>query len=268
MSGPGALGSWTDVSQDPFFLAVGRHRTAARGRCAMEWLSHLAGERHGDAPRSVSLVLAGFARSWNDALDDDTRQRLRPFLGRMIATAEDGLDDERAWACADWLTRDGAPPLLDHAGLHEQAERLRALPPLVDMRSGSVALAVLEPARRHAALIRRALRAENAARPGAVDAARHAALRVPRVTGWDAARAGVRGAGRCVARDAIVNAAWHTGWDAAWAAAWRDGLEAAVRLSPVTLGVQQAAFALLQRMLPTVLIEIPPAVDATTLALT
>ena len=41
-----------------------------------------------------------------------TRQRLRPYLGRMIGTAGDGVDDARAWRCADWLVRTGAPALL------------------------------------------------------------------------------------------------------------------------------------------------------------
>jgi hypothetical protein len=225
----------------------------------MEWVAYLTGERHGDAPRSVSPVLAGFARSWNDALDDGTRQRLRPFLARTIGTAGDGSDDERAWACADWLARVSAPAFLRHADLPDEAERLSDAPPLTDASCRPESLTALGVAGRKAAILRRTRRMERleADRSGAVDAAQHATRLAPRLAGWDAARAAIRGAQPSLSRDAIADAAWHIGWDAAWAAAWRDGCQGAERMLPVASRVQAAAFELLERMLPTVRVDLP-----------
>ena len=98
---------------DQYQLAVGPHRRPGGARCAMEWVAHLAGEAHSDTPATVSPVLAAFARSRNDALDDSRRQRLRPYLARMIGTADDGLDERRAWLCVDWLVRTCVPALLE-----------------------------------------------------------------------------------------------------------------------------------------------------------
>jgi hypothetical protein len=252
------------VTGETFFLAAGSHRSPSRGRCAMEWVAYLSGERHGDAPRSVSPVLAGFARSWNDALDDGTRQRLRPFLARTIGTADDGCDDERAWACADWLARVSAPAFLRHADLPDEAARLRDAPPLTDTSCRPESLMALGLARRKAAILRRTCRVERLRgdRGGAVDAAQHATRLAPRVAGWNAARAAIRGAEPSPSRDAIADVAWHIGWDAAWAAAWRDGCQGAARMLPVALRVQTGAFELLERMLPTVRVDLPHLPDA------
>src|SRR3954447_19372090 len=102
---------------DSYRLSAGRHVRAEQGRCAMEWVAHLAGEAHSDRPDCVSPVVGALARSWNDALEETTRQRLRPYLGRMIGTAGDGGDEARAWRCTDWLPRPGAPPPLGVAGV-------------------------------------------------------------------------------------------------------------------------------------------------------
>ena len=42
-----------------YTLAYGTH-PARGGRCAMEWVSHLAGEAHSDQPACVSPVLRAF----------------------------------------------------------------------------------------------------------------------------------------------------------------------------------------------------------------
>src|ERR1700752_2452214 len=72
-----------------YTLAYGTHSTPEDGRCAMEWVSYLAGEPHSDEPACVSPVLRIFCATLNDALDDDRRQRLRPYLTRTIGTADD-----------------------------------------------------------------------------------------------------------------------------------------------------------------------------------
>jgi hypothetical protein len=73
-----------------YTLSHGTHATAQDGRCAMEWVSHLAGEPHTDTPACVSPVLRAFCVALNDGLADGPRQRLRPYLARTIGTAGDG----------------------------------------------------------------------------------------------------------------------------------------------------------------------------------
>ncbi len=98
---------------------------AERVVSAMEFVSWLADEPFSDHPACVSPVLGTFLRSWNDALDDGGRQKLKPFLPRAISTASDGRDEERAWLCTDWLVRVCAPAWLELAGVQESPAALR-----------------------------------------------------------------------------------------------------------------------------------------------
>jgi hypothetical protein len=84
---------------DDYRLSHGKHIDPRIGRCAMEWVAHLAGEPHTDAPRCVSPVLRSLFIALNDQLEDDERPRLRPYLARTIGTADDGHDYERELAC-------------------------------------------------------------------------------------------------------------------------------------------------------------------------
>ena len=99
-----------------YTLAYGTHANPEDGRCAMEWVSHLAGEPHSDQPRCVSPVLRALCIGLNDGLDDLPRQRLRPYLARTIGTADDGLDTARSWLAMDWLIRVYAPVWIEAAG--------------------------------------------------------------------------------------------------------------------------------------------------------
>lgn len=86
------------------------------------WFAH---EQHSDAPTSVSPTLATFVRWWAAGLDDDTRQRLKPFVARLVGTAGDEEAEQvRRWLAADWLIRTQAPAWLRLAGLGEAADRL------------------------------------------------------------------------------------------------------------------------------------------------
>jgi hypothetical protein len=84
-------------------LSQGSHPTSDDGRCAMEWVSYIAGERHGDRPSCVSSVLRAFTMALNDTLEDAPRQRLRPYLARMVGTDQDGMDDLRRELIAAWI---------------------------------------------------------------------------------------------------------------------------------------------------------------------
>ena len=112
-----------------YTLAYGTHATPDDGRCAMEWVSYLAGEPHSDQPACVSPVLRAFCTTLNDALDDDPRQRLRPYLTRTIGTADDGLDEARTWMALDWLVRTYTAAWLTVAKMPSSARQLECLPP-------------------------------------------------------------------------------------------------------------------------------------------
>src|SRR5579859_5987324 len=102
-----------------YTLSYGTHATSDDGRCAMEWVSYLAGEDHSDQPVCVSPVVRAFCIALNDGLEDEPRQRLRPYLTRTIGTAQDGLDNTRSWLAMDWLIRVYAPVWLHRAALDD-----------------------------------------------------------------------------------------------------------------------------------------------------
>jgi hypothetical protein len=137
-----------------YTLAKGSHTDPNRGRCAMEWVSFIAGEPHSDQPVCVSPVLKAFCIAFNDALEDGPRQRLRPYLTRCIGTAGDGLDEQRAWMATDWLIRVYLPAWLDLAGLHANACNLRALAQVVGAETLKSAEPKLGEARRASAAAR------------------------------------------------------------------------------------------------------------------
>src|SRR6202042_1166465 len=159
-----------------YILAYGTHASPGDGRCAMEWVSYLAGEPHSDQPICVSPVLRAMCIALNDGLEQEPRQRLRPSLTRTIGTAHDGLDTWRGWMAMDWLARVYTPAWLHLAGLTETARRLQAAPEIHDPEGLTRELELLEDARREAR------------------AARARTFGSPLPTGWAAAvAAGVAG---------------------------------------------------------------------------
>lgn len=76
----------------------------------------------------------------NDWLPDDLRQRLRPYLARCLGTADDGLDQKRSFMLADWAVRVALPVAIEPMG-RERAEKLRALPEIVDEETAYAAVA-------------------------------------------------------------------------------------------------------------------------------
>jgi len=250
------------MSDNPYFLSRGSHATADEGRCAMEWVSYLAGEPHSDSPRCVSPVLMKFCIRLNDALGDERRQRLRPYLARTIGTREDGLDEHRAWLCVDWLVRVYAPAWLSLAGLDGAALRLQALPPILTVEIARCALADLDAARD---AVQDAAWAAAGAVVGAatgtvVGAAAQAAA-------WAVAGAAARDAVQDAAGIAAGIAAGAAAEAAAWAAVgnstgYAAGSAAGNALLPAVERLQDSAFELLDRMLPTVPVQLPAVEDA------
>jgi len=247
-----------------YALSYGTHETPAEGRCAMEWVSHLAGEVHSDEPACVSPVIRAFCVALNDGLEDASRQRLRPYLARTIGTADDGLDETRAWLAMDWMIRTYTPTWLSLAALRDAADRLLSLATVSDIEG-------LQAAREPLRFARQQARAAWGTGPtawlspgvGARAAARETAWAAAAAPAWAAARAGVgeiagdraRAAARCAAGDAaaIVTRAARAGGSRATARA---------ALAPTIVELQRSAFTLLDRMLPTVPLPPPVAPDA------
>jgi len=257
----------SDLMRSEYWLAHGPHATPEDGRCAMEWVSYLAGEPHSDQPACVSPALRAFCVALNDGLEKHARQRLRPYLARTIGTTHDGLDEQRSWMAMDWLIRVYAPAWLELAGVTDAARGLAVLAPVRGVGDLAAALETLEPARRDARdALRTALRGSHVARalPAAAGrSARRAAWASGEPAVWVVVRIPVGGAAGEIAREQVRAAAGDC------AAAFRQtrGLDggpssrAAARDALITAGaaLHQSAFALLDRMLPTEALAPAPA---------
>jgi hypothetical protein len=176
---------------DSIELSVGSHQSLTQGACVMELVAYIAGQPWSDHPPCVSPVLGAFLRSWNDALDDATRQRLKDYIPRLIGTAgSPEIDERRAWMATDWACRVSAPRWLRKAGLVAEAETLEALPEIADSASARAAQGALKQARTKAA----------AAWAAAWDAAGAAAG----AAAWDAAGAAAWDAARDALKDTVA----------------------------------------------------------------
>ncbi len=264
------------MSED-YTLSYGTHATPEEGRCAMEWVSYLAGEPHSDSPTCVSPVLRALCISLNDGLPEGPRQRLRPYLARTIGTAGDGLDERRAWLAMDWLIRTYAPRWLALVSLHSEAARLADGPEISGPRPLRAALEPLERAR-SAARRSRATAFSAGTNPITSWAAqvshgrtgREAAWACAGAAVWAAARLGIgeqdgdraRASARALAGDAAAIAVRRLrDDDVCGRPTGSDALRTA--LGPTLHGLADSSIALLDRMLPTEPLVLPePAVAA------
>jgi len=202
------------IDLDALVLAKGSHDDREQGVCLMEAVAWFAGQEHTDHPPCVSPVLAAFGRSWNDALPDDQRHILKPFIPLLPGTAGDGHELARSYLAVDWLAREHAPAFLALTpALIPHADALRALSPLRDAR---------------------AVQAAKPALAAAQDAARDAA----RAAAWAAAGDAAWAAARDTARDTARDAAWDAARDAA-----RDAL------APTAAALQDSAIGLYRAMI-------------------
>jgi len=118
----------------------------------VELAAYIACEEWSDHPKYVSPSIAAFLRSWNDSLDDETRQILKPYAVKCIATTgTDEHEEIRAWMATDWLVREYAPAWLRLAGLAKQAEALESLAALTGKREAKSVQPIIEAARKDAA---------------------------------------------------------------------------------------------------------------------
>ena len=68
-------------------LARGRHAGPSGGTCVMELASLLAGEPFSDRPATACPVVGGVLRAYNDAVDDERRQRLYGMAASVVESA-------------------------------------------------------------------------------------------------------------------------------------------------------------------------------------
>lgn len=101
-------------------LSHGAHPDFESGHCAMEVVAWLAGEGHTDAPACASRVLRNYTIALNDRWNDEQRQRLKPFLIRMIGTGDDGKDAARGRIALAHLAQ-LTVPWLELAGIDSTA---------------------------------------------------------------------------------------------------------------------------------------------------
>ena len=127
-------------------LAGGHTENAALQMCVMEAVAYVAGEAWSDHPQCACPTISTFLRAWNDGLDSDTRQKLKPYIMRLVGT-NDGKSMRRSWMAMDWLTRECGPAFMDLTpALHPHAAAVRALPEIVDRASLDSALETINAA--------------------------------------------------------------------------------------------------------------------------
>lgn len=93
------------ISIEDIQLSRGNHKTRETGLCVMEAVAWIAGEEHTDMPKCVSPVISKYCQVLNDSGNDAVRERLKPYIYKMIGTASPELDEQRAFIAADFAVR-------------------------------------------------------------------------------------------------------------------------------------------------------------------
>lgn len=133
-------------------LAQGRHETPEQGLGILEAAAAMAGERHTDHPDSVSPVVGAFVRAIDGWLRHDERQRFVPLVPRLVDSAGDLSEErQRAFALADFASRNVATRLLRAAGEAPRADALERQAAIVDTATAMVSASVLRAALAQAA---------------------------------------------------------------------------------------------------------------------
>ncbi len=182
-----------------------------------------------DKPTCVSPIITAFMIGWNDGMNDEDRQKLKPYIAKTIGTRTNPADERtRSYMTLDWYCRISAPTWLRLIGKEAEAKAIECCEPIVDAKSAKAATEAL----RSGAEVARAARDAAGAAAGAA--------------AWAAARDAARDAAWAAARDAARAAAWDAARDAAWDAA-RDVAWDALR--PVVEELQISALGLLEAMI-------------------
>ena len=123
----------------PYTLRRGHSNAPAEGACAMDAVNWLVHGKHGDTPECACPVIGAYVIAGNDAMPDDVRQKLLPYLHRIAGSRSKNHQWARARALVLGAVRVVAPMALDAAGLSEHAAFLRSLPDDVPLDAAGIA---------------------------------------------------------------------------------------------------------------------------------
>src|SRR3990167_8767596 len=119
--------------------------------CVMEGVAYAAGEKWTDRPKTACRVLTAFCIGINDRAPDDIRQRLIPYIPRLIGTRSTrAIELRRMYLLVDVAVREFAPIAMEHGGRKAQAAKLRTLPPIIDRTTAKIAAAAAAAAAAYA----------------------------------------------------------------------------------------------------------------------
>ena len=113
-------------------LKRGAHSSPEAGVCAMEMVAFLERLPHSDAPECTCPVIAAYVRGINDMLPDGERNRLLPYLPRLVGTVAPQHQQARAEYLTWQAVRVFAPMALRAVGLYDHAAKLEAQTDLRD----------------------------------------------------------------------------------------------------------------------------------------
>lgn len=112
----------------------GKHGSAADGLCAMEVVSFLAGGPQADQPRCACPIISGFVRHINDNMPEDHRQKLLPYLPRLIDSLSEDHEQARHEYFAWQTVRVFAPAAFRAQGYRRYARLLENAKTLASAR--------------------------------------------------------------------------------------------------------------------------------------
>src|SRR5258708_4736915 len=126
----------------PEKLYYGGHKPDGE-MCAWEAVNWRRGAEWSDScGPDESPVLRAYVIAINDGMGDEVRQRLLPYVDRLIGTRLTRVAEQRrAYRAADWAVRRFASSALLSAGMESEARTLQELSPIVDEDTAEAAAA-------------------------------------------------------------------------------------------------------------------------------
>jgi hypothetical protein len=116
---------------DTLILAHGAHKEREQGLCLMEAVAYFAGLPHSDHPKCSSPALTEFGIRINDSMNESERQRLKPFIPRLVGTNDQTKERTRyrilCWAAVTEFAP-AALRLVKDEKCEAFAKRLEGLP--------------------------------------------------------------------------------------------------------------------------------------------
>lgn len=228
---------------DDLRLGHGSHKPPSNGlveACVMEAVAYVAGEPWSDHPACASPVITSFLIGLNDRLGDDDRQKLKPYITRLVGTNTGNPADEttRRYMLLDWVAHEALPGLLRRAELPEIAEEMEALVSVTDEASARAARDAFPSARDATLPKRQAWRAEIRKRVEEELKKRNAVAA--------AAADAVAAADAAADAAAVADARWSTVYDEVYKAVKPIYIE---KLGEINAGLLVSALGLVDRMI-------------------